>query len=106
MKTLDILDAKDLESQYKLRPYFIRVHGASMGAFGKPKLWNRAEVERYIEELSTAARREREAREAAAEEQTRTIDGFRRRVRSVQKVSPISDDKIKGRGGRQNVAAA
>ncbi len=99
-KPLVTLTADDLKTKYKLRPYFIRTHGAAMGAFGKPKRWIEEEVVAYLRELGSAARRAREEAAAKTSERLGFIQDKIREIRSLSSTGSGKVGDIKGRGGR------
>ena len=100
-----VLDQNDLETKYKLRPFFIRRHGKAMGAFGKPKRWIESEVVLYLSNLGTKARLERENAEMLRMDQERKIEAMKSRIKSSATVVPIGAGRMMGRGGKQLNAA-
>lgn len=96
-----VLEQRDLETKYKLRPFFIRQHGKAMGAFGKPKRWIESEVVLYLSNLGAKARIERENAEALRLEQERRIEAIKSRIKQRATVTPIGAGRIMGKGGKQ-----
>lgn len=97
MKTLDVLNRKELRKEYRLSRAFIKQHDALLGGIGKPRIYDRSRVEMVLREMmDERAKAQRPTGNAP------NVEWLRRRVvGGADVVVPLSaPGRIQGRGGR------